>query len=65
MRVYVPFGAQWHGYFVRRLAERLGIEDHIVFYDRFVTDQELQEFLEADVIGIPKPHTYRPTAEDE
>jgi proline dehydrogenase len=22
MRVYVPFGTQWYGYFVRRLAER-------------------------------------------
>ena len=22
MRVYVPFGTQWYGYFIRRLAER-------------------------------------------
>jgi proline dehydrogenase len=22
VRVYVPFGSQWYGYFVRRLAER-------------------------------------------
>jgi proline dehydrogenase len=22
MRVYVPFGTQWYGYFMRRLAER-------------------------------------------
>ncbi|HEY2500135.1 MAG TPA: proline dehydrogenase, partial [Mycobacterium sp.] len=22
VRVYVPFGAQWYGYFMRRLAER-------------------------------------------
>jgi proline dehydrogenase len=22
VRVYVPFGTQWYGYFVRRLAER-------------------------------------------
>ena len=22
MRVYVPFGTEWYGYFVRRLAER-------------------------------------------
>ena len=22
MRVYVPFGTKWYGYFVRRLAER-------------------------------------------
>ena len=30
LRVYVPFGADWYGYSVRRLKENPGIAGHIV-----------------------------------
>ncbi len=37
-----------------RLARRLGVQDHVVFDDRYVTDQELREFLgAADVYVTP------------
>ena len=35
MRVYVPFGTQWYGYFVRRLAERPA---NLGFFLRALTD---------------------------
>jgi proline dehydrogenase len=34
VRVYVPFGTQWYGYFVRRLAERPA---NLMFFLRALT----------------------------
>jgi proline dehydrogenase len=36
MRVYVPFGTQWYGYFVRRLAERPA---NLTFFLRALADR--------------------------
>ena len=36
MRVYVPFGTQWYGYFVRRLAERPA---NVMFFLRALTER--------------------------
>jgi proline dehydrogenase len=36
MRVYVPFGAQWYGYFMRRLAERPA---NLVFFLRALSER--------------------------
>lgn len=54
---YVVVGAthphikQWHGEAYRRSlqlrAHKLGLEKHVVFHDRFVSDEELAEFLSA------------------
>jgi proline dehydrogenase len=35
VRVYVPFGSQWYGYFVRRLAERPA---NLTFFMRALVD---------------------------
>jgi proline dehydrogenase len=37
LRVYVPFGAQWYGYFMRRLAERPA---NLAFFMRALTQRE-------------------------
>ncbi len=37
MRVYVPFGTEWYGYFVRRLAERPA---NLMFFLRALTERE-------------------------
>ncbi|CKP36827.1 proline dehydrogenase [Mycobacterium tuberculosis] len=36
MRVYVPFGTRWYGYFLRRLAERPA---NLAFFLRALTDR--------------------------
>ncbi|MFP4068501.1 MAG: glycosyltransferase, partial [Spirochaetaceae bacterium] len=39
---------------LERLAERLGVKDHVVFYNRFVSEEELGEFLgAADIYVTP------------
>jgi proline dehydrogenase len=37
LRVYVPFGAHWYGYFMRRLAERPA---NLKFFVRALTQRE-------------------------
>ncbi|MEN8132566.1 MAG: glycosyltransferase family 4 protein [Pseudomonadota bacterium] len=42
---------------LHRRAKELGVADHIVFHDRFVTDQELPEFIgAADIYITPYPN---------
>jgi glycosyltransferase involved in cell wall biosynthesis len=42
---------------LRRLARDLGVEDHVVFHNRFVDQQELVEFLgAADIYVSPYQH---------
>ena len=36
MRLYVPFGTKWYGYFVRRLAERPA---NLMFFLRALADR--------------------------
>jgi glycosyltransferase involved in cell wall biosynthesis len=62
--VYIVLGAT-HPHLIRRdgeayrlsltrLVERLGVKDNVIFYNRFVTDVELREFLgAADVYVTP------------
>jgi glycosyltransferase involved in cell wall biosynthesis len=60
--VYVVVGAthphvkEWHGEAYRRSLElrahKLGVEEHVVFHDRFVSASELAEFLAATDIYI-------------
>jgi proline dehydrogenase len=37
LRVYVPFGTQWYGYFMRRLAERPA---NLAFFMRALTERQ-------------------------
>jgi glycosyltransferase involved in cell wall biosynthesis len=42
---------------LERLAENLGVREHVVFYNRFVSDEELSEFIgAADIYLTPYPN---------
>ena len=42
---------------LERLAENLGVREHVVFYNRFVSDEELAEFIgAADIYLTPYPN---------